>query len=98
MPPRHPCVYIMTNKPRGTLYIGVTGWLLHRATQHREGTVPGFTSRYHLTRLVWIEHHGDFQSAIRRETCLKRWNRMWKIELVESGNPEWRDLYEEIVP
>ena len=98
VPTRQPHVYIVTNRPRGTLYVGVTGWLLHRATQHREGTIPGFTQRHRLHTLVWFEPHETFEQAIRRETCIKRWNRLWKIKLVEAVNPDWRDRYFDVVP
>ena len=90
---KQPCVYIVTNRPRGTLYIGVTGHLLHRIQEHRDGVLEGFTKRYGLTRLAWYEFHGDFVSAIDRETQLKRWNRLWKIELIENTNRDWRDLW-----
>ncbi|HVV96240.1 MAG TPA: GIY-YIG nuclease family protein [Rhodanobacteraceae bacterium] len=90
---KQPAVYIVTNAERGTLYIGVTGWLKQRIHEHREGLIDGFTKRYRLSRLVWFEFHTDFACAIRRETQLKKWNRMWKIELVESTNRDWRDLW-----
>ena len=90
---RQPAVYIVTNKPRGTLYIGMTGNLAHRLLQHRTHALPGFTDRYNLTRLVWFEMHFDFGEAIRREKALKRWCRGWKIALVEGGNPGWCDLW-----
>ncbi len=93
---RHPAVYIVTNKPRGTLYIGMTGDLTHRLWQHRTHALPGFTDRYNLTRLVWAEIHCEFGEAIRREKTLKRWYREWKIALVETRNPEWRDLWPEL--
>ena len=93
---RQPAVYIVTNKPRGTLYVGMTGSLGHRLWQHRTHAVPGFTDRYNLGRLVWFEMHFDFGEAIRREKALKRWNRSWKIALVEESNPGWRDLWEDV--
>jgi len=93
---RQPAVYIVTNKPRGTLYIGMTGNLSHRIWQHRTHAVPGFADRYNLTRLVWFEAHCEFTEAIRREKALKRWARDWKIALVEANNPEWRDLWREV--
>ena len=88
----------MASRPQGTLYVGVTGWLLHRVTAHRSGLLPGFTARYRVDRLVWYEPHDTFEAAIRRETCIKRWNRAWKIGLIERANPMWRDLYPDIVP
>jgi putative endonuclease len=92
---RHPAVYIVTNKPRGTLYIGMTGHLAHRMWQHRTHALPGFTDRYNLTRLVWCETHSEFLTAIRREKTLKHWRRAWKIGLIEQENPGWRDLWDE---
>ena len=89
-------VYIMTNRPRGTLYIGVTGDLVQRVWQHRTHAAPGFTDRYNLERLVWFEAHGEPGVAIQREKSLKRWYRRWKIELVEKTNPGWRDMWGEI--
>jgi len=93
---RQPAVYIVTNKPRGTLYIGMTGNLTHRLWQHRMHALPGFTDRYNLTRLVWFEVHCEFGEAIRREKALKRWTRDWKIALVERENPGWRDLWQAV--
>src|SRR5689334_3184388 len=80
-------VYIMTNKPNGTLYIGVTNDLPRRVYQHREGLVPGFTRTYGLTRLVYAEQHEDIRTAIQRETSLKRWRRAWKVRLFAAQNP-----------
>ena len=91
------CVYILTNQPRGTLYIGVTSNLPQRIAQHREKVVAGFTSRYKLDTLVWYEVHDGVESAIAREKNIKKWNRLWKIELIESTNPNWTDLYTEIL-
>jgi len=88
-------VYIVTNKPKGTLYIGVTSNLEQRIYEHREGLTQGFTSRYGCTRLVWYEEHFEIGSAIQREKSLKRWYRAWKIALIDQFNPTWRDLYEE---
>lgn len=90
-------VYIMTDRHRGTLYIGVTSNLLKRVWQHREGEFEGFTSRYGLKRLVWIERHGLVTEAIQREKSLKRWPREWKINLIERDNPHWDDLYDEMM-
>jgi putative endonuclease len=89
-------VYIMTNKPNGTLYIGVTSDLRRRAYEHRIGAVEGFTKRYGLTRLVHAEQYDDIRFAIQRETSLKRWRRSWKLQLIAASNPEWVDLYETI--
>jgi putative endonuclease len=89
-------VYIMTNKPRGVLYTGVTNDLVGRTWQHKNEVTDGFTRRYHLHRLVYFEHTEDVRAAIRREKRLKRWNREWKIALIEKVNPEWNDLYDSI--
>ena len=88
----------MTNRPRGTLYIGVTGDLVRRTWEHRTHATPGFTDRYNLERLVHFEGFEEPSEAIRREKALKRWRRDWKIALIEKGNPQWRDLWEEITP
>jgi putative endonuclease len=89
-------VYIMTNKPNGTLYIGVTSDLVRRVWEHRTGERDGFTKKYALTRLVYVERHEDVLSAIAREKAMKHWRRAWKVRLIQSGNPEWADLYDRI--
>ena len=89
---RYPCVYILASGHYGTLYIGVTSNLLQRLVQHREGLLPGFTSRYKVHRLVHFEMFGDMERAILREKQLKNWHRQWKINLIDAENPEWRDL------
>jgi len=89
---RQPCVYILAGKPNGTIYIGVTSNLLTRLYEHREGTAQGFTSQYNVSHLVRYEMFGDMASAIAREKQLKRWHRQWKINLIESENPDWHDL------
>lgn len=91
-----PCVYILANKPNGTLYIGVTASLVQRVWQHKNHCVEGFTKRYQIHRLVWYEVHETMESAIRREKALKKWNRAWKIRLIKKRNATWADLYEEI--
>jgi putative endonuclease len=91
------CVYILANQPRGTTYIGVTSNLPQRIAQHREKLVAGFTAKYGLDRLVWYELHDNAESAIVRKKQIKKWDRLWKVELIETANPEWRDLYQEIV-
>jgi len=91
-PERNPCAYILASGPYGTLYIGVTSDLVARMWQHRNGAVPGFTSRYGVNRLVHFEMFGDMETAIAREKQLKRWHRPWKINLINEANPEWRDL------
>ena len=85
--------YILTNRPQGTLYIGVTSELVKRVWEHRENLVEGFTARYGLYRLVHFECHIAIEDAIARERQLKRWHRGWKVGLVETWNPEWEDLY-----
>lgn len=84
--------YVMTNRPRGVLYIGVTADIAARIWQHRNGTGSVFCKKYGLTRLVLAEMHDDIILAISREKALKAWQRAWKIRLVEESNPEWRDL------
>jgi putative endonuclease len=90
-------VYMMTNRPDGTLYIGVTSDLVRRVHEHRTHAVKGFKDRYNLERLVWFEPHDGPTEAIRREKALKGWNRAWKVDLIEKDNPGWRDLWDEIV-
>lgn len=90
------CVYIVSNHKHGTLYIGVTSNLARRVYEHREGLIPGFTSKYGCKHLVWYEEHFDIRDAIQREKSRKRWYRQWKIELIEAMNPHWRDLYLEL--
>ena len=86
-------VYILTNRPRGVLYVGLSSSLTERIRQHREGLIPGFTKRYNLTRLVYFEYLDTAALMIGREKRLKRWRRDWKIALVERTNPRWRDLW-----
>jgi putative endonuclease len=86
-------VYIMTNRPYGTLYIGVTNDIARRAWEHREGLVEGFTKRYGLKLLVHVEEFQSISNAIHREKRLKHWNRAWKVALIEERNPGWEDLY-----
>jgi putative endonuclease len=94
---KQPAVYILASQERGTLYVGVTGNLKLRIWEHREGLIAGFTKRYGVRRLVWYEWAVDFPSAIRREKQIKKWNRAWKLELIENRNPEWRDLWDELL-
>jgi len=94
---KQPAVYIVASNRNGTLYIGVTSDLLERTWQHREHVVDGFTKTYGVTMLVWFELHGTMHSAITREKQLKKWNREWKIRLIESANPYWRDLWTDII-
>ncbi len=87
-------VYIVTNKRNGTLYVGVTADIRQRAWEHREAQIEGFTKRYGLKRLVHIERHDDIRDAIHREKRIKHWSRKQKLALIESGNPDWDDLYD----
>lgn len=90
-------VYIMTNKPRGVLYIGVTSDIVARVHQHRAGKGSKFCRRYNLTRLVFLEEAPLITDAIAREKAMKAWKREWKIELIETMNPDWRDLTDELI-
>jgi putative endonuclease len=94
---KQPAVYILASKPNGTLYIGVTSDLPKRVWEHKHASVDGFTKRYEVHRLVYYELHKDMLSAITREKQLKKWNRAWKLELIETQNREWKDLWHEIV-
>jgi putative endonuclease len=89
---KQPCVYILASREYGTLYIGVTSDLIGRLYQHRTGKVKGFTSKYRVFRLVRFEQFETMYEAISREKQLKRWHRQWKINLIESQNPDWHDL------
>ena len=88
-------VYILASRPYGTLYIGVTGNLADRIEAHRSGSVDGFTKKYGVHMLVYFELHADMYEAIQMEKRLKKWNREWKIRLIEQVNPEWKDLASE---
>ena len=89
-------VYMLASARYGTLYLGVTSKLMKRVWEHREGVVEGFTKEYGVKQLVWFETHTDAVSAMTREKQLKKWNRAWKIKLIQQENPYWRDLYEEL--
>jgi putative endonuclease len=89
-------VYILASKVGGTLYIGVTNNLVRRLYEHREHLAEGFTDKYAVYRLVYFEQYDNIESAIRREKRLKKWNRAWKIRLIEENNPNWDDLYPSI--
>ena len=91
-----PCVYILANKPDGTLYAGVTTGLIQRVWQHKNDLVEGFTKRYGVHTLVWYEVHDSIGSAIQREKALKKWKRAWKIRLITKMNPTWADLYDSL--
>ena len=88
-----PCVYILASKRNGTLYVGVTSDLPQRVWLHKNGEYDGFTKKYGVRNLVWHESHAAMDDAIRREKAIKKWNRAWKVALIEEANPEWRDLY-----
>ncbi len=90
-------VYIMTNRYRGALYVGVTSSLAHRIGQHRDGTGSDYCARRGLDRLVWAERGDTIEDCIAHEKRVKRWRRQWKFDLVERGNPDWLDLYEHLV-
>ena len=90
---KQPAVYILASKRNGTLYIGVTSDLVKRIWEHKNNMVEGFTKRYNVHRLVWYELHKSMETAITREKRLKNWKRKWKLELIESSNPKWQDLY-----
>jgi putative endonuclease len=89
-------LYILANKPGGTLYVGITNDLIRRIFEHRQGSVEGFTKRRNVKMLVYYERHETVPLAIQREKNIKHWSREWKIDLIVSLNPEWRDLYAEI--
>jgi len=89
-------VYILASGIGGTLYIGVTGNLVRRVYEHREKVVKGFTAKYDVARLVYFEQFGEIGAAIQREKRMKKWNRAWKIRLIEEKNPNWDDLYPSI--
>ncbi len=89
-------VYIMTNKPNGTLYVGVTSDLVRRVWEHRQGVVDGFTERHGLKRLVYFERRDDIQTARQREKNIKHWTRAWKAGLILAKNPEWKDLFPQL--
>ena len=94
---KQPSVYILASKRNGTLYIGVTSDLVKRIWEHKNNMVEGFSKRYNVHHLVWFEMHEIMESAIQREKRLKEWKRAWKLELIESANPDWQDLYHTIV-
>ncbi len=94
---KQPCVYIMASKRNGTLYTGVTSNLVQRVWQHKEGRVEGFSKKYGCKLLVWYEPHSTMQSAIEREKQIKAGSRKKKMALIEGNNPNWRDLYEELL-
>ena len=94
---KQPAVYLLASKRNGTLYVGVTSNLQNRTWIHKNESVEGFTKKYGVHRLVYYELHPNMISAIIREKQIKKWNRAWKIELIEAQNPDWRDLWELII-
>ena len=92
-----PCVYILASKRNGTLYTGVTSDLVKCVYDHKNGLADGFTKKYNVHYLVYFELHEDMLAAISREKQIKKWNRAWKLDLIEKNNPAWKDLYESIV-
>ena len=95
--PIAPCVYILTNRRNGALYLGVTSDLARRVWQHKNGFVPGFTKKYGVHRLVWYESHPTMESAMTREKQMKEWQRDWKVRRIEEMNYDWVDLYPRIL-
>ncbi len=90
-------VYIMSSKRNGNIYVGVTSDLLRRVYEHKEKLIEGFTKKYNITQLVHAEEFQDINDAIYREKCIKKWNRTWKLKLIEEQNPDWRDLYKNML-
>ena len=91
-------VYLLSSKPQGTLYVGMTNDLVRRVWEHKIKAVPGFSRKYGTDRLVWFEAHETLESAYRREKQIKEWWRAWKIEMIERDNPYWIDLYPSLSP
>ncbi len=94
---KQPCTYILASQRNGTLYVGVTSDLIKRAWEHKNNVVEGFTKQHEIHKLVYYEMHDSMESAITREKQIKKWYRKWKLELIETSNPEWRDLWTEIL-
>ena len=94
---KRPCVYILASRRNGTLYVGVTSDLARRVWEHRTGAVEGFTCDYSVHQLVYAEFHETMETSILREKRLKKWRRAWKLRLIECNNPQWRDLYDDLL-
>jgi putative endonuclease len=94
---KQPAIYILASKRNGALYIGVTSDLIRRVWEHKNNIIKGFTEKYQVHTLVHYEFFADMPTAIAREKQLKEWKRYWKIKLIEENNPDWRDLWEDIV-
>ncbi|MDB5968879.1 MAG: Excinuclease subunit domain protein [Hydrocarboniphaga sp.] len=90
-------VYLLASDRNGTLYVGVTNDLIRRVWEHRNDVVEGFTKKYRVHHLVWFEQADDVTAAITREKQIKKWNRAWKLKLIEASNPDWADLYDELI-
>ena len=95
--PKSYYVYILASKRNGTLYVGITDNLIKRVWEHKNDLADGFTKKYQVHRLVYFEETSDVLSAIAREKKLKRWKRQWKLELIEAKNPNWKDLYNDLI-
>jgi putative endonuclease len=93
----HPCVYITASRRNGTLYTGVTSDIARRTFEHRSGALPGFTRRYGVRMLAYVEFHETMAAALQREKQIKKWRRAWKLALIERDNPTWRDLYDDLL-
>ena len=91
------CVYILSSQKNGTLYVGITDNLRRRVWENKNNKVDGFTKKYEIHHLVYFEVHNNPESAIMREKQIKKWNRLWKIRLIEEKNPDWKDLYQDIL-
>jgi putative endonuclease len=94
---KQPCVYLLASRRNGTLYVGVSSNLVQRIWQHKNDLAEGFTKEHGVHTLVWFEQHVSMMSAIAREKTIKGWLRAWKLALIEAENPQWRDLYDDIV-
>ena len=94
---KQPCVYLLASRRNGTIYTGVTSNLPKRVWEHKNDLVEGFTRKYAVHTLVWYELHDTMETAIEREKAIKNWERAWKIQMIERENPDWRDLYEDIL-
>ena len=97
MSDKRPCVYILASQRNGTLYVGVTSDIARRGWQHRSNAIAGFVRDYGVHRLVFVEFHETMEDAILREKRIKKWCRAWKLELIERDNPQWHDLYDQLV-
>jgi putative endonuclease len=90
-------VYILSSQRNGTLYVGSTSELIKRIYEHKNKIIPGFTAKYNVSRLVYFENHSSYDEAARREKRIKNWCRQWKLNLIEKDNPDWNDLYDDLI-